>query len=104
MERVPIQSRGGSNTCWRIGSFHACIYDDWRPREAGISEAENKANARLIAAAPDLLEALKANEVWLDAEDAPWEGQQTTDLRLALCKRARDLAKAAIAKACEETS
>lgn len=56
VERVPIQSRGGSNTAWKIGPFAACIYDDWRPREAGISEAENEANARLIARAPELLE------------------------------------------------
>ncbi len=59
IERVPIQSRGGSNTCFRIGPFHACIYDDWRPREAGISEQENESNAALIAAAPDLADALE---------------------------------------------
>lgn len=37
----------------------ACIYDDWRPRESGISEKQNEANARLIAAAPDLVNALE---------------------------------------------
>lgn len=60
IERVPIQSQGGSNTCFKIGPFNACIYDDWRPRHAGISEASNEANARLIASAPCLLEACKA--------------------------------------------
>lgn len=60
IERVPIQSQGGSNTCFKIGPFNACIYDDWRPRHAGISEASNEANARLIAASPELLEAAKA--------------------------------------------
>jgi len=60
LEQVPIQSRGGSNTCWKIGPFSACIYDDWRPRDIGIFEQENRANAYLIAAAPDLLAACKA--------------------------------------------
>lgn len=55
---VPIESRGGSNTCFKIGPFNACIYDDWRPRENGISHEENEANAKLIAEAPELLKAL----------------------------------------------
>lgn len=59
LERVPIQSRGGSNTAYKIGPFTCCLYDDWRPREAGTSEGENAANARLMAAAPDLLAACK---------------------------------------------
>ena len=58
LETVPIQSAGGSNTCHKIGPFNACIYDDWSPRKSGISEEENLANAKLIAAAPELLEAL----------------------------------------------
>lgn len=53
VKRVPIESKGGSNTCWVIGPFKACIYDDWRARENGISESENEANAYLIAAARD---------------------------------------------------
>lgn len=58
IERVPIQSSGGSNTCFKIGPFQACIYDDWRQyQEYGITTLENEANAKLIAAAPDLLEA-----------------------------------------------
>ena len=64
VQRVPIQSSGGSNTCWKIGRFAACIYDDRRPREWGISEQENAANARFIAAAhtafPALLDVVEA--------------------------------------------
>ena len=56
VETVPIESRGGSNTCHKIGPFNACIYDDSRPRENGISEEENLANATVMAAAPELLE------------------------------------------------
>lgn len=63
IERVPIESRGGSNTMWKIGPMVACIYDDWRPREKGISENANQANARLLAAAPELLEACKVAAV-----------------------------------------
>jgi hypothetical protein len=60
IERSPIQSRGGSNTVFRIGPFQACIYDDWRQeQERGISTSELEANANLIAASPELLEALK---------------------------------------------
>lgn len=59
IERVPIESRGGSNTAYKIGPMCVCLYDDWRAREAGISEAENTANALLIVAAPDMLAALQ---------------------------------------------
>ena len=57
--RVPIQSRGGSNTCLKIGPFVACIYDDYRQRERGITEQEIVANADLIAAAPKLYETVE---------------------------------------------
>lgn len=88
IERMPIQSCGGSNTCYKIGPFQACIYDDWRPREVGISENENSANARLIAAAPDLLAACEAAVVWMDAPE--WRREKPRILAMA---------NAAIAKA-----
>lgn len=59
VDRVPIESQGGSNTCFRIGPMVACIYDDWRARERGISEEQQIANANLIAAAPEMYEALE---------------------------------------------
>lgn len=55
-------------------------------------EAEQLANARLIAAAPELLEALRE---WLDADDA-WDCDPADDARL---DRAREAARAVIAKA-----
>ena len=58
IERVPIQSSGGSNTCWKIGPFQACIYDDHKPRDIDISEGENLANARLIGSAPRMFSVL----------------------------------------------
>ena len=57
---VPIQSSGGGCVCHQIGPFSACIYDDWRPSERGFDSATLAANARLIAAAPELLEALRS--------------------------------------------
>lgn len=69
IETVPIESRGGSDTCHKIGPFNACIYDDWVPREKGISEEENNANAKLIAAAPELLEALNDFYTLIDSGD-----------------------------------
>ncbi len=75
------------------------------------------ANARLIAAAPDLLEACRMMIAWNDAEEAgPDYGSQTRDThpdgeqiwqrwwddQLRLCARAFDTARAAIAKATEE--
>lgn len=60
IERVPIQSSGGSNTCWTIGPFKACIYDDWRQRDRGFSEEDIEYFAKLMSHAPCLLEALQA--------------------------------------------
>lgn len=55
LDNVPIQSSGGSNTCFRIGSFNACIYDDWRQVGRGFTREQIAATARLLAAAPQLL-------------------------------------------------
>lgn len=66
--------------------------DDWP--ESGRKVAE--ANARLIAAAPELLQACEAMIEWDDREE-----DHAVDFaaRMALCERAFDLARAAIAKA-----
>lgn len=75
VERVPIQSSGGSNTCFKIEPVGACIYDDWRPRDKGITEEKNVANANLIAAAPDLLHACRAALLWFHT----WGLDQSVD-------------------------
>ena len=73
--RWPSELIGGSLSVYQIGPMRAVIYDDWRPRADGISEEENEANARLIAAAPELLEACKAaREFALEEIDLLCEG------------------------------
>ena len=62
--------------------------------ETGMDEKEQSANARLIAAAPDLLEALKKiSAIENKMYGADWEE----------IEEARDIADAAIAKATGET-
>src|SRR5699024_5782572 len=63
--------------------------------------AHNEANAHLIAAAPDLLEACKAMIEWDDREKDHAVDFQS---RMALCEQAFNLARAAIAKALGETT
>ena len=69
--------RTSCGLCHKVGPFpspkswqsekpaHACIYDDYPPD--GRSP-ELGANARLIAAAPDLYAALEMAQLWLDVD------------------------------------
>ena len=70
--------------------------------------AEGKANARLIAAAPDLLAACQAMAEWDAAENQlpPYDSDNgaSFDQCMALCRDAFDKARAAIAKATGEQS
>jgi hypothetical protein len=80
----------------------------------GIAKDELIANARLIAAAPDMLEALRLHQAWADSErTGPDYGEQTRDTHpngeeiwriwwrgnLDLCDRANSATLAVIAKA-----
>jgi hypothetical protein len=80
----------------------------------GIGREELIANARLIAAAPDMLEALRLHQAWADSErTGPDYGEQTRDTHpngeeiwrrwwygnLDLCDRANSATLAVIAKA-----
>ncbi len=91
VNEVPIQSSGGSNKCFKILPIRACIYDDWKPRERGVEYEENKANAKLIAAAPDMLEYLKliksANGLWgtpHDLKDVPEDQRGELEALIAM--------------------
>lgn len=68
-----------------------------------VSKGESaKANARLIAAAPDLLEALQSVWLWMESQaDAQSKGGHATFDLMAL-REQRDIARAAIAKATGE--
>lgn len=89
--------------CHKVGPFpwkhgkqnHACIYADY-PSDGPI-EYELLANARLIAAAPDLLEALMAYHKAYD--ENPHLGPRGSAVDQAFIK-----ARAAIEKATGETS
>ena len=68
-------------------------YGEWDVAKVNIVRAEAKANARLIAAAPELLDALKLmRDAFLDTEGSHGTLEQT----------ATDAADAAIAKATGE--
>ena len=87
---------------WHVGGVGGCrpqiIYSPsglavlrtW----GGATKAEEEANAQLTAAAPEMLEALRAVLAHVEDEDAPRVGGQCT-----LCKTYRDMIRAAIAKA-----
>jgi hypothetical protein len=74
---------------------HGATVVDW-PRGDGeaVDDAENEANARLIAAAPDLLAALEAYDQFARANDDWDDGEGMFDFILK--------ARAAIAKATGE--
>ena len=84
----------------QIATIHQCLNNDWvevwSPNALGASEEEMEANARLIAAAPDLLAALESIASMYDYEAAC--GDLASRLYEATC-----LARAAIAKATGET-
>jgi hypothetical protein len=102
--------------CHKVGPFpgkrqtdkprHACLYADY-PSKGNPPDDELEANARLIASAPDLLEACKTIVAWDDAENnaEAWEKDQGAAWRerQQLCALAFDLARSALAKATGST-
>lgn len=93
LETVPTSC----GICHKVGPFswkngkqkHACIYVDYNGD--GLIEKELEANARLIAAAPDLLEALQTLNLVIGL--TPIAGNKDA------LQEACDIASAAIAKA-----
>jgi len=113
--------------CHKVGPFpgkrpedkprHACLYADY-PSKGNPADDELEANARLIAAAPDLLEACQTFAEWLRREDAGFDhkthNRETPEGEaawrewfygnIAICGLAQEQARAAIAKATGETA
>lgn len=110
---------------WHVGGPHKCtIYDKYGQRLANSFEgvmaaqrtdSECAANARLIAAAPELLEACQTFAEWLRREDAGFPAETRFNTpegeakwrewwaeNLRLCALAQGQARAAIAKATGE--
>ena len=96
--------------CHKVGPFppkrdgdtvrHACLYADY-PSTSNPADEELLANARLIAAAPELLEACKRMMLWFEVEDDHSKMPEFMH-RVDLCNQVEMLASAAIAKATGE--
>lgn len=105
-------------TVWAGRNKHVAAVVPGAPYGSGngadMSDEELEANIDLIAAAPDLLEALRLHQAWADSERAgPDYGGQTRDAHpdgeriwrqwwegtLSLCDRANAATASAIAKA-----
>lgn len=88
--------------CHRIGDFpstshipgrertYGCVYEDgtskWRLHDNGSFDSELLANARLMAAAPDMLEALKRSLDWLSSYPGGCALAVYEDARVAIAK------------------
>lgn len=100
------EHRKGADAMYRTEIFseqHGGIATcEWTPKHCGngVIETYREANARLIAAAPELLEAAKLVLEWYEAED----NHSGTDFyqRMQMCRDSEDAVRAAIAKATGE--
>lgn len=77
---------------YKVANVLTPVYDGVNQREA----EETRANARLIAAAPELLDACMAMIEWDDREQ---DHAVDFNARMDMCRAAFDKARAAIAKA-----
>lgn len=58
-----VAEPGGGRGAWIMGANR-----EWTALACGDTDESANANARLIAAAPELLEALKVAQIWLDLD------------------------------------
>ena len=83
---------------YKIANVLTPVYEGAHEREA----KETRANARLIAAAPDLLEAAKLVIAWYEAEDD--HSKADFYQRMEMCRESEAALHAAIVKVKGETS
>jgi hypothetical protein len=101
------------HTAKSICECHFNTLREIKSGESGCHQLEAEANAKLIAAAPELLEACKTMAEWFRKEKAGFGQSRDTpegeakwrdwwDEQLRLCDQSETLANAAIAKATGE--
>ena len=90
VSQKPIESRGGSNTCFIIQPFEAIIYDDWRQRDRGFSEQDVEKAARLMVEAPALLKACQTAADWLSRSVRIDDREIAEDLRKVIEKATQE--------------
>ena len=85
---------------YKVANVHHIRFEGVHAVVRERDDAESMANARLIAAAPELLEAAKLVLEWYEAED----NHSGTDFyqRMQMCRDSEDAIRAAIAKATGE--
>lgn len=89
----------------QIATIHGCIgngwIEVWSPEACFASEEEQEANARLIAAAPELLAEIEREYTELSDIGNDWQGRHTIAGQQKLC-RLRDLICKAIGSDAED--
>lgn len=85
--------KGNANYCHKIFAGDQAIAEVWgstRGRRISARHAEAQSNARLIAAAPEMLDVLKATYTMLFneglAESQPWVNRGLDQIRAAIAK------------------
>lgn len=103
-QHIYVYSENSVNGKVLSGRQHICVVPYEGKRGALAYHKMFNANARLIAAAPELLEALQSVHQWMDdqADAQSKSGRATFDLMML--REQRDIVRAAIAKATGATT